>query len=70
VKRFVVAHVCLDSDGKYSIDAPGPDQGGTMGFGTSSVENGELEGTMRLLEATLKSWHEIMFHIVRSKGGT
>ena len=56
VRRLVVAKVCIDSEGKYSIDAPGPDQGGTMGWGTSSAGDGDLESTVSLLIATLRYW--------------
>lgn len=60
-KRYVVARVCLDSEGKYSVDAPGLDQGGTLGFGTASVDEGDLESALRLLEVALKRQHHALF---------
>lgn len=63
--RVVIAQVCLSADGRYSVDAPGLDQGGTRGFGTVEVGDGGLSETLRYLEGGLKFWHEDSLHQVR-----
>jgi hypothetical protein len=57
--RYRVAYICMEQDGKYSVDAPCLDQGGTVGLGTTYVES--LEDAVKLLEAKLKYFHD--FHV-------
>lgn len=57
-KRLVVAKVCLDTDGRYSLDAPSFDQGGTVGFGTQWFGQCSIEETVVGLRHVLQFFDE------------
>lgn len=66
-KPFIVAEVLMDADGKYYINAPQAEQGGTMGYGTQWLVDGDLHETCVLLESVLKYWHEDHVTMVKQK---
>jgi hypothetical protein len=63
--RFKIAHICMDEEDKYSIDAPCLDQGGTVGFGTTYVTS--LGEAIKLLEAKLVYFHEWHLSQIKKK---
>jgi hypothetical protein len=59
VMRYVIGHLCIDSEGKYSVDIPQPEQGGGLGgLGTVRVGDGELAATLEYMQASIKTNEE------------
>lgn len=65
--RLVVAHICIDTEGNYSVDCPGADQGGTMGYGTVWYGDRGIETTLRCLLGTLRYFHGQLLQEVRHR---
>ena len=67
VMRYVIGHLCIDENGKYSIDIPQPDQGGGLGgLGTIRVGEGSLSDTLKVMESSIQ--HNEKEILARVKG--
>lgn len=55
--RLVLARICIDTDGRYSVDMAMDDRD-HRGYGTVQVGEGHLAETLRYLEASLRRGHD------------
>jgi hypothetical protein len=62
--RYIVARICIDENGVYSIDGPSQEQGGTVGFGTTQYGDkpANIDGTAEGVRAMLKMFHDYLLH--------
>jgi hypothetical protein len=66
--KYIVAKVCIDSDGRYSLSTPQPNQGGDIGFGSLTVGEGELDKTIDMLKGILRNYHDYHLAKIGNKG--
>jgi hypothetical protein len=56
--RLRILALCIDENGRYSMDTSGIDQGGTHGWGTCEAGEGDIDATLKLIEAKMRYFHE------------
>lgn len=56
--RFRVAYLCVDSEGNWSVDMPGYEQGGSVGFGTVTPYPPTFQSAVGLIESIPESVQE------------
>jgi hypothetical protein len=68
--RYVIAKICVDDDGHYSVDTFSLEQGGSVGLGTESCGDGpkNFDGTGELIKAKLAFFHDYIMGIVSKEG--
>lgn len=57
-ERLVVVQVCIDTNGKYSIDGPTFEKDGVVRVGTSWVGDGEPDATAIAIGAALRRYRQ------------